>query len=272
MSTPYHIKLEKFEGPLDLLLHLIKIEEIDIYDIPIAHITLQYLSYIELMEMLDLDVAGEFLVMAATLMRIKARMLLPASPVEEEEAQGDPREELVRRLLEYKRFKEAAQTLREREDQRRHVFERGFSEIASENGEVLLEESTLFDLMGALRQALARVSEAPVHEVETEKLDVVRKIAEISQLLKAKGRVRFSELLEQCETRLEIIGTFISILELVRTGRAGAVQRLLFGDIWIYSLEGGEARGEGEPAGETRSLEEGESPAEEEPLEEGEPH
>ena len=246
MSTPYQIKLERFEGPLDLLLHLIKIEEIDIYDIPIAHITLQYLSYIEMMQMVDLDVAGEFLVMAATLMRIKARMLLPASPVEEEEEQEDPREELVRRLLEYKRFKEAAQALREREEQRRLVFERGFSEIATENGEVVLEESTLFDLMDALRQALSRVKEVSVHEVEAEKLDVIRRIVEISLLLKAKGKVLFSELLEQCGTRLEIIGTFISILELVRTGRAGAVQRRLFGEIWIYSLEAKEAPGDSE--------------------------
>jgi segregation and condensation protein A len=194
-----------------------------------------------MMQMLDLDVAGEFLVMAATLMRIKARMLLPASPAEEEEEQEDPREELVRRLLEYSRFKEAAQALREREEQRRLIFERGFSEIASENGEVILEEATLFDLMDALRHALARVKDVPVHEVEAEKLDVIRRISEISRLLKAKGKILFSELLEQCGTRLEIIGTFISILELVRTGQAGAVQRRLFGDIWIYSLEGRES-------------------------------
>jgi segregation and condensation protein A len=266
MSTPYHIKLERFEGPLDLLLHLIKIEEIDIYDIPIAHITLQYLSYVEMMQMLDLDVAGEFLVMATTLMRIKARMLLPASPIEEEEEVGDPREELVRRLLEYKRFKEAAQTLREREEQRRLVFERGFSEIAMENGEVVLEEATLFDLMDALSQALSRVREVPVHEVEAEKLDVVRKIAEISRLLRAKGKVLFSELLEHCRSRLEIIGTFISILELVRTGRAGTVQRRLFGEIWIYSLEGKESLAEKEAEEGRESPQEGESLEEREML------
>ncbi|MFH0778298.1 MAG: segregation/condensation protein A [Candidatus Eisenbacteria bacterium] len=237
MATPYHVKLERFEGPLDLLLHLIKKEEIDIYDIPIAHITLQYLTYIEMMQMLDLDVAGEFLVMAATLMRIKARMLLPATP-EEEEEEEDPREELVRRLLEYKRFKEAAEGLREREAQRRLLFERGFPEMAFENGEVHLEEATLFDLIDALRLALLRVSETPVHEIQADKLDVVRRIEEVAALVARRGKVRFSELLEDCRTRLEIVGTFISILELIKMGRAGAVQRGLFGEIWIFSLEG----------------------------------
>jgi len=236
MTTSYHIKLDRFEGPLDLLLHLIKKEEIDIYDIPIAHITLQYLSYIEMMQMLDLDVAGEFLVMAATLMRIKARMLLPASPVEEEEEE-DPREELVRRLLEYKRFKEVAESLRGREDDRRLLFERGFSEISYGDGEVELEETTLFDLLDALRQALARAAEVPVHEIEAEALDVVVKIEEISELLRKKGKVLFSELLEGARTRLDMIGTFISILELMRMGRAGAVQRKVFGEIWIFALE-----------------------------------
>jgi len=118
------VKLVRFEGPLDLLLHLIKRDEIDIYDIPIAHITQQYLSYIELMRQLDLEVAGEFLVMAATLMRIKAKMLLPLPAVGEEEEEGDPREELVQRLVEYRQFKEAAGTLKSREEERRLLYER----------------------------------------------------------------------------------------------------------------------------------------------------
>jgi len=234
-TSSYCVKLESFEGPLDLLLHLIKKEEIDIYDIPIAHITLQYLSYIEMMQMLDLDVAGEFLVMAATLMRIKAKMLLPAGP-EEEEEEEDPREELVRRLLEYKRFKEAAQTLKEREDQMRRVFERGFSEIAFENGEAELEEANLFDLLDALRAALARTVEPPAHEVESDRLNVIRRIEEVWEVLRSRGKVRFSELLEACRTRMEMIGTFISVLELIKSGRAGAVQRSVFGEIWIYSF------------------------------------
>ena len=234
-AASYHVKLERFEGPLDLLLHLIKKEEIDIYDIPIAHITLQYLSYIEMMQMLDLDVAGEFLVMAATLMRIKARLLLPAGP-EEEEEEEDPREELVRRLLEYKRFKEAAQTLKEREDHMRRVFERGISEITFDGGEAELEEASLFDLLDALKAALARTVEPPPHEVEADRLNIMKRMDEVWEMLRSRGKVRFSELLETCHTRMGIIGTFISLLELIKSGRAGAVQRSVFGEIWIYSF------------------------------------
>ena len=124
-ESAYKVSLPSFKGPLDLLLHLIKQNEIDIYDIPIAHITQQYLAYLELMRALDLEVAGEFLVMAATLMRIKAKMLLPLPAVGEEEEEGDPREELVQRLVEYRQFKEAAGTLKLREDERRLLFERG---------------------------------------------------------------------------------------------------------------------------------------------------
>ncbi len=130
MSTPtqaimsYKVKLEVFEGPLDLLLYLIKKEEVNIYDIPIAKITDQYLEYLELMQLMDLDIAGEFLVMAATLMHIKSRMLLPPDQLEEEEAEEDPRAELVRRLLEYKKFKEAASQLATMESQQKHFFPR----------------------------------------------------------------------------------------------------------------------------------------------------
>jgi segregation and condensation protein A len=169
------------------------------------------------------------------LMRIKARMLLPATP-EEEEEEEDPREELVRRLLEYKRYKEAAETLKEREDRMRRVFERGFSEITFEDGEAVLEEASLFDLLDALRAALARTAELPPHEVEAERLNIMKRMDEVWEMLRTRGKVRFSELLATCRTRMEIIGTFISLLELIKSGRAGAVQRSVFGDIWIYSF------------------------------------
>src|SRR5204862_2000457 len=131
--------------PLDLLLHLIKRDEVDIQDIPIAHITKQYLQYIELMRMLDLEVAGEFLVMAATLMRIKAKMLLPLPSTTEEEDEGDPREELVQRLLEYRLYKEASGTLKENEALRRSVFERGMVPTEDDAGPLPLAPATLFD-------------------------------------------------------------------------------------------------------------------------------
>ena len=153
------VKLARFEGPLDLLLHLIKRDEIDIYDIPIAHITQQYLAYIELMRALDLEVAGEFLVMAATLMRIKAKMLLPLPAVGEEEEEGDPREELVQRLIEYRQFKEAAETLKSSEGERRLLFERGMVPGEDEAGPLPLAPATLFDLLDALNRVMSRVPE-----------------------------------------------------------------------------------------------------------------
>jgi hypothetical protein len=141
-------------GPLDLLLHLIKRDEIDIYDIPIAHITQQYLTYIELMRSLDLEVAGEFLVMAATLMRIKAKMLLPLPGPGEPEDEGDPREELVQRLVEYRQFKEAAGTLKLREEERRQLYERGMLPGEEEAGPLPLASATLFDLLDALNRVM----------------------------------------------------------------------------------------------------------------------
>src|SRR5438552_17443681 len=156
------VKLARFEGPLDLLLHLIKRDEIDIYDIPIAHITQQYLAYLELMRALDLEVAGEFLVMAATLMRIKAKMLLPLPQPGEDEDEGDPREELVQRLIEYRQFKEAAGTLKEREAERRMLFERGMVPGENEAGPLPLASVTLFHLLDALNRVMSRLPEPSV--------------------------------------------------------------------------------------------------------------
>ena len=149
-------KLPRFEGPLDLLLHLIKRDEIDIHDIPIAHITKQYLQYLELMRMLDLDVAGEFLVMAATLMRIKAKMLLPLPSTQEDEDEGEPREELVQRLIEYRLYKEAAEGMQGREGERRSLHERGMVPTEDDAGPLPLAPANLFDLLEALQRVMAR--------------------------------------------------------------------------------------------------------------------
>jgi segregation and condensation protein A len=233
--TSVTVKLERFEGPLDLLLHLIKRDEIDIYDIPIARITQQYLSYLELMRSLDLEVAGEFLVMAATLMRIKAKMLLPLPAVGDEEDEGDPREELVQRLVEYRQFKEAANTLKTKEDERRLLHERGMVPGEDDAGPLPLAPATLFDLLAALNRVLARVPEPSVYQVEAETYAVEDKIAMLVETLEQRGRVGFEELLLRCRSRNEMVVTFIALLELVKLGHAQIVQDENFGDIQIVA-------------------------------------
>jgi segregation and condensation protein A len=232
-AAPVVVKLERFEGPLDLLLHLIKRDEIDIYDIPIARITQQYLAYLDLMRALDLEVAGEFLVMAATLMRIKAKMLLPAPQAEEDEDEGDPREELVQRLLEYRQFKEAASTLRLREDERRQLYERGLLPSEDDAGPLPLAPASLFDLMDAFHRLIARLPEPAVYEVRAEIFDVEEKIAEIARAVAEEGTVLFSALLMRCRARAEMIVTFVALLELIKMAQVTVIQADHFDDITI---------------------------------------
>jgi len=229
------VKLARFEGPLDLLLHLIKRDEIDITDIPISHITQQYLAYIELMRALDLEVAGEFLVMAATLMRIKAKMLLPLPAVGEEEEEGDPREELVQRLVEYRQFKEAAGTLKLREEDRRQLFERGMIPGDDEMGPLPLAPATLFDLLDALNRVMSRVPAPAVYEVEGELYDVDEKMSLIASTVAERGSVSFVDLLLRCRVRAEMVVTFMALLELIKLGTVLVVQTENFGDITILA-------------------------------------
>ena len=247
-SSTVTIKLERFEGPLDLLLHLIKRDEIDIYDIPIAHITQQYLAYLELMRQLDLEVAGDFLVMAATLMRIKAKMLLPLPAVGEEEEEGDPREELVQRLVEYRQFKEAAQTLKLREEERRLLFERGMVPGEDEAGPLPLAPTTLFDLLDALNRVLARVPDQTVYEIQAEVWSLDDKMALLASELAEHGTLSFSRLLMRCRTRAEMIITFIALLEVIKLGAALVVQNRIFEDITIVAraAEGSPSHATGE--------------------------
>jgi len=226
----YEVKLERFEGPLDLLLHLIQRDEIDVYDIPIARITQQYLDYIELMRLLDLDVAGEFLVMAATLMRIKAKMLLPTPPPGEEE-EIDPRDELVQRLLEYRQFKEASTTLKSREEHRRMEYERGMVPGDEEAGPLPLAPATLFHLLDALNRVLARLPARTVMELEGEAYDIEEKIERIHNRVRVAGKLSFETLLGECRSRLEMIVTFLALLELLKLHRIAAVQDVTFGEI-----------------------------------------
>jgi len=227
------VRLARFEGPLDLLLHLIKRDEIDIYDIPIARITEQYLGYLELMRALDLEVAGDFLVMAATLMRIKARLLLPLPAAGEEEDEGDPREELVQRLVEYRQFKEAADTLKGRESDRRLLFERGMVPGEDELGPVLLAPASLFDLLDSLHRVMARLPAATVYDVQAEVYDVEDQMALIASTVAEQGEVSFTDLLARCRARTEMIVTFMALLELIKLGKILVVQGQAFGDIRI---------------------------------------
>lgn len=248
--APVTFKLPRFEGPLDLLLHLIKRDEIDIYDIPIAHITKQYLETLELMRALDLDVAGEFLVMAATLMRIKAKMLLPLPRSDEEEDEGDPREELVQRLLEYRLYKEASETLKTQEGERRGLFERGMVPTEDEAGPLPLAPATLFDLLEALNRVLARRPERVVYEVHTEAYDIEDKMSYIARTVAEDGQLRFSTLMGRARVRMEIVVSFMALLELVKMGTIVVVQEANFADILILPKlpEGNDTHASIEPA------------------------
>ena len=236
----YEVRLEAFEGPLDLLLHLIREHEIDIYDIPIATVTEQYLEYIRVMETLDLALAGEFLEMAATLIRIKIRMLLPPS-IDETEEEKDPREELVRQLVEYKKFKEAASVLSGHEVERRDHFQHGvdisvYRTVDEDEVEPdeFLREVTLFDLVDCLREVLARVPERiDVHEVDIDQFSVEDRLDFIRDRIRDSHAIRFRDLFSASSGRAEIVTTFIALLELIRLGDIVAVQSLVFGEIEI---------------------------------------
>ncbi len=233
----YKLKLDIFEGPLDLLLYLIKKNELDICKISITEVTAQYLQYVEMMKMLDLDVVGDFLVMAATLIQIKSRSLLPPDPSQQEEEEEDPREELVRRLLEYKKFKEVAEELRNKEIKRQDLFTRSVDEeitkeLKEESKEVYFEAS-LFDLISALTQVLKNVPKEVFYEVVKEEHTVDQKIHDLLHLLLEEPRVMLMDLFKKCRSRIEAIVTFMAILELIRLREIVVVQRQAFGDIEV---------------------------------------
>jgi segregation and condensation protein A len=236
MST--RVELEIFEGPLDLLLHLIKKNEVSITDIPIATITEQYLTTLDLMQSLNLDAAGEFLVMAATLIHIKSRMLLPAGADEVDEDEGiDPREELARRLLDYQRYKEAAQELDQREILTRDVFIRPPPPL-EEAGPRGFREVSVFELLGALKRILDRLPKDSVHEVTLEKITVREKMTLLLDKLRTQGRVFFEALFAEVRSRMEVVVTFLAMLELVKVRAVRIVQEQLTGPIMIEAAAG----------------------------------
>ena len=232
------VQVEIFEGPLDLLLHLIKKNEVSISDIPIATITEQYLATLEVMQAFNLDVAGEFLVMAATLIHIKSRMLLPLTDAEDDEEEGaDPREELVRRLLEYQRFKDAADQLERREVLTRDVFVRSVAP-AEEVPAPGFREVSVFELLTALKQVLDRLPKDVVHEVMLDRITVREKMTLLLDHLHAQGKTLFESLFAEVKTRMEVVVTFLAMLELVKVRAIRIFQEEATGPIQIEAAAG----------------------------------
>ncbi len=236
----YRVKLDIFEGPFDLLLFLIRKNEVDIYDIPISKITEQFLAYIEAMELLDLNVAGDFIEMVAILMHIKARLLLPKPEIEGEEPE-DPRTELVERLIEYKRFKEASYELDELEEKRRKLYPRKYFDYLPLQEEIsdeeFLDKVNLFDLMLAFKKAMDQMPKITYHEVRKIEVTVEEQSEYILNRLKTKKVLLFQDLMREFKEKIVLIVTFVSLLELVRNGQVVVRQSKVFDDIRIKPKE-----------------------------------
>lgn len=239
ISHPYSIKVPVFEGPLDLLLHLIKENKIDIYDIPIAVITNQYLEYLEIMKELNLEIASDFLVMAATLIYIKSRMLLPKEEPPHEEEQDDPRKNLIQRLLEYQSIKEASSILKEREEIWSNIFQRPPYTMDDNNSfepDLYLFDVNIFDLLSALKRVIRKAPPESI-TITKETLTVKDRISAIIDLLEKKNVTRFEDLFEEDKTKIRIIITFLALLEILRLNLARAYQDRDFGTIWIMKKD-----------------------------------
>src|SRR5438132_1203910 len=227
-SNQLKITLGEFEGPLDLLLYLIRQEQVNIYDIPIARITDEYLRYLNLMQELDLAVAGDFLVMAAQLIEVKSRMLLPRDPLAEEEEVLDPRAELMNRLLEHEKFKAAAQMLWSRATVEQSVFARAELETDKNNPEVAVG---LFDLLRVFQEILARKKEEIMMEIEREEVTMAEMIERLRNMVRSAGELNLMRFFERASSRRELVTAFLSVLELVRMSEISLLQRETFGEI-----------------------------------------
>jgi segregation and condensation protein A len=235
MQNDYKVKLEVFEGPLDLLLYLIKKDELDIYDIPIESITKQYLEYLQMFKILDLDIAGEFVVMAANLIYIKSRSLLPVhqQPPDEAAEEEDPRWELVRQLIEYKKFKDAAGHLQQREIAQENLFSR-VPEKPEFQAERPLGEVSIFDLINAFQNVLKRIDKKEdLREIFEENFTVSDKIDLIVKMMTTGVSLKFSELFATAASRTEIVVTFLALLELIRLKQLRVKQSEELGEIEI---------------------------------------
>ena len=240
--TAFKVSIPDFEGPLDLLLFFIKRDELDIYNIPIAYITKKFLSYIRVMQMLDLELAGEFIVMAATLMQIKARMLLPKVETEEGEEETDPRAELTQRLLEYKRYKESAQELQQLElEQReryfRNMFKYDVRRTPVEEDEDSLQDVTMFQLIKAFQRAMTNIPKRTVHEVRTIPYTIEEQGLWLMKRFEHRTRYNFTEILRDMQEKVQVVVTFIALLELMRARRIRVEIHAHFNDFDIIKTE-----------------------------------
>ncbi|MCU0343054.1 MAG: segregation/condensation protein A [Ignavibacterium sp.] len=238
----YKIKLDQFEGPLDLLLFFIKRDELNIYDIPISRITGEFLEYVNLIKLMDLEVAGDFILMASTLMHIKVRMLLPRE-VDERGEEIDPRADLIKALLEYKKYKEVAEDLTFFESNQRKLSFRGdFSEDALESPpeyEILLKNISVFDLAKAFKKAIEGVKPQVVHEVKKINVSIDEQIKFILDRLSEKSEIHFLSLVHGMREKIRIVITFIALLELAKMEKIGIRESPEFNDFLIYGISNG---------------------------------
>ena len=229
------LKLDIFEGPLDLLLYLIKKNHLEIQTLNLKEVVSQYLQYLELMKMLDINIASEYLVIAATLINIKSKSLLPVPEEPEEDNQPDPQEELIKKLMEYQKFKEAAQSLRHKEAERLKYIRRSSSEMP-ETEEVFFEAS-IFDLITAFKSALKDVPRDIFFEVVKDEFTVEQKIHDLLHLLLKEQKIELNKIFSEAKNKLEIVVIFLAILELIRLREIVAVQRELFSPVLIMRRE-----------------------------------
>jgi segregation and condensation protein A len=238
----YKIKLDQFEGPLDLLLFFIKRDELNIYDIPISRITKEFLDYVNLIKLLDLEVAGDFILMASTLMHIKVRMLLPRE-VDEKGEEIDPRAELVAALLQYKKYKEMSEELSFFESNQRKVSFRGNYSVDPKETyseyEVLLKDISIYDLAKTFKKIIEEIKEEPIHEIIKVNVSIDEQITHILKLIEDKLEVGFLQLIEGMKEKIRIVVTFIALLELTKMGKIGIKTSKNFNNFILYKIVNG---------------------------------
>lgn len=234
----YNVKLNVFEGPLDLLLFFIKRDEINIYDIPISHITNEYLEYLELMKSMNLHLAGEFILMASLLMRIKVQMLLPHEKVNETEEVEDPRTELVEMLLEYKKYKGVSDFLRKLETRQSKLHQvNTFLDSVELDPDIFLSDVNLLDIGIAFKKLLVGFSKSPYYGIETFKINISQQVQLINSMFLNRKRIRFTELAQHLKNRIEVVVTFLAILGMVKNEELRVSQKIAFSDFWLTKLK-----------------------------------